>query len=243
MAHNGDRQHAQASARRRAWGGWASIAASGLMLSATGCMGKLSAPISELPRLRTAVVEASPNWPVIKTRGGSNEQIIGTVTQIDVHHTQNGVDTIKPPFLAVVEGSELKVSSLQASKTYALANVPHFEVTYEDDKATRTATGLGLLGVGVPVLIMALTVSAETKPEPSTSGSNSIAGAFENTAKDTAAATAWGLITVLGVGALVPGLILIASNPSKPKPRKLPSMKLEPTLHVGPSGASLRMKF
>lgn len=100
--------------------------------------------------------------------------------------------------------------------------------------ARRTVGGI-LIGLSSPFLITGVwLLSVAASVDASNEG---LAGAFIVGA----AAGFLGITsTAIGVGLFIPGLVYAVSDPPRPDSA---AMRLRPTLHVGPRGASLSMSF
>jgi hypothetical protein len=206
------------------------IIASALALG--GCPRTISTPATELPSLSKDLGARSNDWPTVTTRSGESHKIQGPIDSIRIIHAR-GREPIDLLFTASIEGHVLQVTDSKGSRTYSMAEQPHIEIDYRDRKGGRTAGGIALIGLGIPFMVGGVSALVEASELKGGSGLEGVAAPF--------AGVAGALLISLGICSAGPGIYLLATDPSKPQADDYASMA--PTVHVGPQGVGLSLKF
>lgn len=196
-----------------------------------GCPRTVTAPAAELPNIAPGTVDRSERWPVVMTTSGEAQSLQGPIEQITIKHAR-GSETIGTHFDAIVVGNDLNVINWQGPRVYPLAEKPIIIVDYSDRKTASVIGGVALGLGGVPLSILGIAAMAEGA---SIRGS----GGFDTLGK-LILVTFGAVITISGLTMIGSGIYLAARTPKKPKSDLATNL---PSLHIGPTGAGMTVKF
>lgn len=197
---------------------------------------QVQVPATELSKLSIPSTAQSPDWPTVRTVDGKEQQLVGTVESVHVS-TPEGWVPINRSFYTRVNGPFFEIMDPAGVRGFPLATIPPASVVYADATASRKATGIALIGVGTPLAALGvLGIVAGSNIASSGRGLDSLVtapiGVFV------------AFLGVLGAGGglamAIPGIVMVTTNPSKPRADQA---KLLPSLQVGPRGASFRVAF
>jgi hypothetical protein len=197
---------------------------------------QVQVPATELAKLSPPRMKQSEEWPTVRTVEGAEKQIIGTIESVQVN-TPEGWVPIGPMFYTRVNGPFFEIMDPVGIRGFPLASIPSASVTYADESLGRKYTGVALVATGTPLAVLGgIGIAAGSDIVSRSSGIGGLfTGAFG------------GFVAILGfvgvaggLGMAIPGVVMLATNPSKPRGDQA---KLQPELHLGPGGASLTVSF
>jgi hypothetical protein len=197
---------------------------------------QVQVPATELSKLSVPSTAQSTDWPTVRTVEGKEQQIIGTIESVHIG-TPEGWVPINRSFYTRVNGSFFEIMDPAGVRGFPLATTPPASVVYTDATMGRKITGGVLVGVGTPLAVLG--VIGIVAGSDIASSSSGLGGLFTGTI-----GVFVGFLGVVGVGGglgmAIPGVVMLATNPSKPRTDQA---KLQPELHLGPRGASLKVTF